>query len=96
MLDKYSMSCFYKNQLGVECPGCGMQRSMAELLRGNLAESLLLFPALIPIVFMITFLILHLIFNYRNGAAILKYSFIFTASVIVVHYVSKIIINGIG
>jgi len=61
------------------------------LLRGDLTESLQTYPALIPICFMITFLCLHLIFKWKNGAVILKYTFIFTVAIIVVSYILKMI-----
>ena len=92
-LEANSMSCFYKKYLGIECPGCGMQRSFAELLRGNLLESFQIFPALLPLMFIFFFLILHLIFKYRKGADVLKYSFIFTALIITLNYILKIV-NG--
>lgn len=90
-LDNHSMACFYKKVLGVDCPGCGMQRSMASLLRGDISESLQLYPALIPILFMLTFLCLHLVFKWRNGGTILKYTFIFTVTIIAISYILKMI-----
>ena len=65
-LEKNSMPCFYKKYLGFECPGCGMQRSIIELLRGNFAESFKLYPALTTTIALIVLLILHLIFKFRN------------------------------
>lgn len=89
-LDRHSMACYYKKFLGIECPGCGMQRSMAALLRGNLAESFALYPALLPIIFMLVFLCLHLIFKWKNGGTILKFTFIFTVTIIIISYVYKL------
>ncbi len=91
-LESHMTSCFYKKYLGVECPGCGMQRSFIELLKGNLLESLKIYPALIPTIILILFLILHLIFKFKKGADILKYLFIFVVSIMVINYIIKIII----
>lgn len=71
-LESHMQSCFYKKYFGIECPGCGMQRSLIQLLRGNFMESLKLFPALIPTIALIVFLILHLVFKFKHGANILK------------------------
>ena len=90
-LESVSQPCFYKAFLGVECPGCGMQRSFIELLRGNLSESLTLYPALSTTVFLIVLLIIHLIFKLRNGALMLKILFIVNAHIMVLHYIYKII-----
>ena len=43
------LPCSWKETFGIDCPGCGAQRSLAELFRGNFLESLYLFPALIPL-----------------------------------------------
>ncbi len=92
-LENHMGSCFYKSHFGVECPGCGMQRSFIELLKGNLTESFFLYPALLPIIFTLVFLILHIIYKYKNGALILKISFIFTASTMIISYIIKLITN---
>lgn len=91
-LESHSLPCFYKKYLGIECPGCGMQRAFIELLKGNFIESIKIFPALLPIIFMFIFLILHLIFKFKNGSFLLKISFIFAAIIIVLNYIYKILI----
>lgn len=90
-IESHQQACFYKKILGVECPGCGIQRSFMELLRGNFAESLALFPALIPTIVLIGYLILHLIFKYKNGANILKYLFIMNTTIVVLSYIYKLL-----
>ena len=90
-LESHQQTCFYKKYLGVECPGCGMQRSFLELLKGNFIESLVLFPALIPTMILIAFLVLHLVFKFRNGANILKILFIFNTSLVVLSYIYKLL-----
>jgi len=86
-LEAHQVPCMYKKFLGVPCPGCGMQSSLIELLKGNFVESMTLFPALIPMLFMIFFLIAHLMFKFRKGAFILKLSFIITGSIMFIHYI---------
>ncbi|HNW97866.1 MAG TPA: DUF2752 domain-containing protein [Bacteroidales bacterium] len=90
-LEQHTLPCFYHKYLGVDCPGCGMQRALIELLRGNLIESLKMYPALIPIIFILGYLIFHLIYKFRNGANVLKISFIFTSIIIVINFVVKLI-----
>ncbi len=91
-LESHMQSCFYKQYFGVECPGCGMQRSFIELLKGHFVESLILFPALIPTIIMIIYLILHLIFKFANGANVLKIIFIINTTIVVLSYIYKLLI----
>jgi hypothetical protein len=90
-LEGNMQSCYYKQVLGVECPGCGFQRSLIALLKGNLWESIQLFPGLIPMLFLFLFLGLHLIFRFRNGAVVLKYIFIGDLAIIIIHYIIQFI-----
>jgi hypothetical protein len=90
-LESHLETCAYKKYLGFECPGCGLQRSFIELLKGNFAESFQLFPALMPILFMFFYLIAHLIFNFKKGADVLKYLFIFNVGIVIIHYIFKLI-----
>jgi hypothetical protein len=81
-LETHQMPCFYKHYLGVACPGCGMQSSIILLLKGQFAESIKTYPALLPICFLLGFLIFHIIFKPAFGARVLKYSFIVTVIII--------------
>ena len=73
-LESHQGTCFYKRFLGIECPGCGMQRAFIELLKGNILESIILYPALFPLLFTLIYLVFHLIFNFKHGALVLKFS----------------------
>jgi hypothetical protein len=90
-LESHLLSCSYKKYLGIECPGCGMQRAFIELLKGNLYESIILYPALMPTMFLMVYLILHLIFKFRNGANVLKIAFIINVSIMVLNYIYKLL-----
>mgnify|MGYP006283724633 FL=1 len=89
-LEQHLQPCFYREILGFECPGCGMQRSLIELLKGNFIQSLKLYPALIPIIILFIFLILHISFNFKKVADILKYMFIGNISIIMISYFIKL------
>lgn len=90
-LENHQQACFYKSIFGIECPGCGMQRAFIELLKGNFCQSFLLFPALMPVLIMFAFLVLHLIFKFKQGARILLYMFIGNTSIVIFSYLYKII-----
>lgn len=90
-LEGNMLSCPYNKYLGVDCFGCGMQRSVVALLKGNILESFYLYPALFPMIFMFLLLIAHLIFKFKNGAAFLKYNFIFVVSIVVISFIIKLI-----
>lgn len=90
-LEAHMQPCIYRQFIGIECPGCGFQRALIALLKGNLLESIRLFPGLIPLIFLFAFLILHLIFNFKRGADILKYVFIGDMAIIIIDYIIRFI-----
>ncbi len=92
-LEGHMLSCPFKKYLHIECPGCGMQRSLVALLRGDWAGSFSLYPALLPILFTFIFLPLHLKFKFRHGAKVLQWLFIFSIAIVVFNYIYKIV-NG--
>lgn len=89
--EAHQQTCSIRDHFGIDCPGCGLQRSILELLKGNLLESIALYPALLPVIAMFAFLILHLAFRFRSGTLILKIMFIVNISVISFHYLFKLI-----
>ena len=68
-----------------------MQRSAIALLTGDLYNSLTLYPALIPLILLTTFATLHIIFNFSKGAKTIIILQAIVTSVVVAHYIYKII-----
>jgi hypothetical protein len=89
-LKQHLLTCPSKYFFHIDCPGCGLQRSIVALLEGNVGESLRLYPATVPIVFMLVYVALHLKFDFRNGAAVIRMTFILNAAIITVFYFYKI------
>ena len=87
------LECHSIKYLGIECPGCGAQRSFIHLFNGEIVESLTLFPALLPIMFTFLFLGIHLVFKLKHGAKILTYSFATSALLMATNFIYKLCIN---
>ncbi|MDO9184731.1 MAG: DUF2752 domain-containing protein [Bacteroidia bacterium] len=90
-LENHMMPCFYKQISGIDCPGCGMQRSFIDLLHGDFIASFKMYPALLPVLFTLGLTAAHLYFKFKNGAIFIKYSFIFTISIITISYIIKLL-----
>ena len=92
-LESHLGTCSFKEHAGIECPGCGLQRSAIALLKGEFIESLLAFPALLPILVMFAFLGIHLVFNLKYGALVLKIFYISNICLIIFTYIYKLILH---
>jgi len=89
-LEKNMLSCQWKEQFDVECMGCGMQRSIIHLLKGEFVEAFYMYPAIYTLITMFSFLILHLKFSFKNGHRILLYLFITNIVIMLSNYFFKI------
>ncbi len=75
------LPCAYKSVLGFDCPICGFQRALLLLFKGKLMESLITYPPLLPILFLIILFVLHLFNNQLVKRRFLNY---FSAIVLVI------------
>lgn len=94
-LEEHMLSCPSKKYLHLECPGCGFQRSVLALIRGDVAASIALYPAAIPILALLTFTLLHLLFKFKGGSRVIIFLQAVSAIIIVVFYIYKIITHKI-
>lgn len=90
-LEAHQLPCLFKSITHFDCPGCGMQRSFILLIKKDFAASFIMYPALIPVILLFIFLILHVCFKIKNGESILKYAAIFCTFVIMVSYIYKLV-----
>lgn len=85
------LPCPSKSLFGIECPGCGIQRSADLLLKGKIIESVKMYPALIPALLMVVFVLLHLKFKFKNGAKILLWMNLVILAIVLINYAAKFI-----
>ena len=85
------LTCGIKKITGIDCPGCGIQRSFLKLIQGEFLESVELFPALLPLLILVLYTIMHLKFMFKNGHKVILYLFISTVGLTVFNFTYKLI-----
>lgn len=90
-LESNLLSCSWKKYLNQECMGCGMQRAIILLLKGEFLESFKMYPALLTLIIMFIYLALHLNFNFKKGHLILRYLFLINVIIILANYILKLL-----
>ncbi|MCD6019992.1 MAG: hypothetical protein K0S53_3113 [Bacteroidetes bacterium] len=91
-LEHHLFPCFFKSHFGMECPGCGMQRSLIALLKGNILESIHYHAALIPFLLTLFLLIIQLKLKNVNGGKWVMWAFIITTAITLVQFIIRQII----
>jgi hypothetical protein len=89
-MEAHLLSCPFKGHTGLDCPGCGFQRSFIALLKGDLSQSFALYPASMPILALVLFVPAHLKLDFKYGAVVIKVTYMLIAVTIILNYVYKI------
>lgn len=89
-LEQHLLSCPIKSFYGIDCPGCGLQRSILLLLRGDVWASIQMYPATIPMISVLLIYLLHLKFELKWAPKMLVFLYSITGIIVLVHYVWKI------
>jgi len=90
-LENHMLPCFYKQTFGLDCPGCGMQRAIIALFKGDFTQSFEHYPPLLTLIILFVFSTVHILFDLKNGASIIKWIFIIASSSIFINFVYKLI-----
>jgi len=90
-LESIHLPCPVKHFFKIDCPGCGLQRSLIALLKGNLQLSFHYHPATIPLLLFFLFAGLHLKYRFKQGNKIIVCSYVIIVSILATNYIYKII-----
>ncbi|RNL90648.1 DUF2752 domain-containing protein [Sinomicrobium pectinilyticum] len=88
-LQHHLVPCPFKWLTGIDCPGCGFQRSFMALLQGDIQKSVELYPATIPLLLLFAVAFWHKKFAPERGSTIFKILFFLTGSIIAISYILK-------
>ena len=85
------LPCLNKQILGLECPGCGLQRSVLLLFEGEFAAAFFMYPAIYPMILLLSFLLLDQLFKIKYANTISIVLMITTVGFILTNFVLKLI-----
>jgi hypothetical protein len=89
-LQAHLIPCPFKYVTGIDCPGCGFQRSVIALVKGDMHQSFLLYPATIPLLLFFAYGIADRFFHLDTQKEIVKKtSFMIVGTIILVSYIIK-------
>ena len=89
-LEKYMLPCMNKSLFGVDCIGCGAQRSFLLLVNGEFTKAFYQFPAIYTTLLFFSLFGLHLIDKKRNYQKKIIGLAIINALIMIISYIYKI------
>lgn len=89
--ERLMLPCMSKTMFGIECPGCGLQRSVALLLEGEFWAAFKMYPAIYAIIALFGFLIYDYLFKVKYSNRINMVLMILAVGLILINYILKFI-----
>jgi len=88
-IEKYMIPCLNKKLFGVECLGCGTQRALLLIFKGQFSDAFYQFPAIYTTILFFGILGLHFLDKSRNYHKIIVSLAIVNAIIMIVSYIYK-------
>ncbi len=89
-IEKYMLPCMNKSLFGIDCIGCGTQRSLLLLLNGEFTKAFYQFPAIYSTLLLFGLIGLHLIDKKRNYQKLIIGLAITNALIMIISYIYKL------
>ena len=88
--EDYMLPCMNKKLLGMECFGCGLQRSVALILQGEFVAAFEMYPAIYTLILMFAVIAINFFTKYNISTKVVAALGILNALIIVISYFIKI------
>jgi hypothetical protein len=89
-LREHLLACPFKYFTGIDCPGCGFQRSVIALIQGDFDKSLQIYPPAIPLLLFFAYGILDRRFKLdTQNEVIKKTGYMIVGTIIMISYCIK-------
>ncbi|MHA7059373.1 DUF2752 domain-containing protein [Aquimarina sp. M1] len=88
-LEEYMFPCLNKKLFGIDCLGCGLQRSIVLLLKGEFAGALQMYPAIYPLLLLLFFLGFNFFIKFKYDSLVKVSLIIISVLTMVVSYLIK-------
>lgn len=88
-MEEYMLPCLNKKYLGFECMGCGIQRSISLLFKGQFTDAFFMYPAIYPLLALLAFLVVNQFISFKYANKSIIFLAILTVATIIVSYIIK-------
>ncbi|GAA4304308.1 DUF2752 domain-containing protein [Aestuariibaculum suncheonense] len=88
-LEEYMLPCLNKKLFGMECMGCGMQRSLSLLVHGEFIAAFKMYPAIYTLLIMFLVIAFNLFKSFKSANRIILVLAIINAIIIITSFFIK-------
>lgn len=88
-IDEYMLPCFSKKIFGIDCPGCGIQRSVSLIFQGEFVAAFKMYPAIYSLLLLLGFLLIDNFYKIKFSNKIIITLTSTTVFLILTNYILK-------
>ncbi|MBJ6369206.1 DUF2752 domain-containing protein [Snuella sp. CAU 1569] len=88
-IEDYMLPCLNKKLFGIECMGCGMQRSVSLILQGHFTEAFYMYPAIYTLILLFGVIVFNTFKNFKYANKIILTLAILNAIIIIGSFLIK-------
>ena len=88
-LENYMLPCLSKTLFGFECMGCGLQRSLLLVLKGQFLEAFWMYPAIYPLLILVGLLIVSRFYKFKFYQKSINILSVISIGVIITNFLIK-------
>ncbi len=88
-LEEYMLPCLNKELFGIDCMGCGMQRSVALVAQGHFTDAFYMYPAVYTLILLFGIIAINTFKKFKYANKIILILAIVNAIIIVANFILK-------
>ncbi len=89
-MEEFMLPCLNKQLFGIDCLGCGAQRSIILVFQGEFQAAFRMYPAIYSILLLLVFLVVNLFVKFRGDWYVKAGLIILNALIIITAYFYKV------
>lgn len=89
-LKDYMLPCLSKTFFGLECLGCGFQRSFLLLINGSFIDAFKMYPAIYTLLGLFLFILINFKLKFKQSKKIISSLAYVNLSIMIINYLIKI------
>lgn len=91
--EEFMLPCLNKKLLGIDCMGCGMQRSVSLIFQGDFIAAFDMYPAIYTLILLFTVIAINTFINFKYASKIILILAVLNAIIIICNFVLKTFFN---
>lgn len=90
-IEDYMLPCLNKKLFGIECLGCGLQRSLLLIYQGEFVSAFYMYPAIYALIPLVLLIGINLFLKTKRLSKIINVLAIISITIIIISFTIKIL-----